>query len=102
MVAKAAPHYYPVCIYEWICRKNKRFVYIGGTNNLKRRINEHKNEFKKGVKKKFYDIMRKKGWTMDDFFCKTVCTIKKCKSRKEMEKKELEIMKKRIEKKKYY
>ena len=36
----------------------REFYYIGRTNNIKRRLNEHNSSFKRGNNKIFYNILR--------------------------------------------
>lgn len=45
----------------YLCCPNSESVYIGFTNNLKRRLTTHKHQARKGRKSPLYDSMRKYG-----------------------------------------
>ncbi|TFF69353.1 MAG: GIY-YIG nuclease family protein [Promethearchaeota archaeon] len=58
---------YYVYILETISKKNKKWYYTGYTNNLHRRVEEHKNgkgakfcRGKKGIKLKYFETFRER------------------------------------------
>jgi putative endonuclease len=62
---------YYVYILETISKKNKKWYYTGYTNNLQRRIEEHKNgkgakfcRGKKAIKLKYFETFRERSEAM--------------------------------------